>query len=288
MARKLWINLTDSFSITQKIDEPLYHFTACLSMGHVLPLDDFALPTMGGIPVESFTMYDPKMNETALRVPEMSSYSSTEAKDGLTIQQGDLAAHKVIFGKDALPGTYQLAAQSPEFYITQYEDAEGKTIWDPRPMSDFSPDDKINASIKVMVNAKATATYKQWSQPEPLGFDFEIIPVTPLNNVMPNEPVLFDIRFMGKPFTCTMDDMEFLIAASNTYAGEGGGNTQGFFLSAYIIGGQARISFPTAGQWLVTAFSNKLVLPGGDWDAYKEHCQKVFYTTSMSVNVRAL
>ena len=287
MARKLWINLSDTFAMHHSVSDPIFHFTACLGLGHVVPFDDFALPRNGGLPLESFNLYDPQMRVTPLRLPTMDTFTTIDAP-GVYVESGDMAAHKVVFGKDSLPGTYQLGVQTPEFYITQYKDEKGHTVWDPRPMSDFAPGTPIDSSIKVRINAKVTATYKEWSRPEPLGYEFEIIPVTPLDQILPNQPVTFEIRHMGKPFTCTMHEMQFLLASSNTYGGEAGGSVQGFFLSAYALDGQARFCFPTAGQWLVTAFSNAVVEPGGPWDAYKDRCKRVFHTASMTVNVRAV
>lgn len=287
MARKLWIHVTDAFSITETIHQPLYHATACLTFGHVLPIDDFAIPRMTGIMLKSFELYDPHMNVTPLSIPSMDTFSSRETDNGLIIERGDLAAHKVIFGEKAVPGAYQFAATSPEFFVTQYT-RDGKTVWDPRPMSDFGPEDNIEDSVKVLVNAKAIATNRQWSTPKPLGWPLEIIPATPLDHVLPGMPVTFEVLHMGKPFGCTQSEMEFLIAASNTYAGEGGGDPAGFFLSAYIMDGKARISFPTAGEWVISVFVNKPVIPGGCFDAYKEQCRKVFYSSNLTVNVKAI
>ena len=121
-----------------------------------------------------------------------------------------------------------------------------------------------------------------------MGWELEILPKTPLDHVMPNQPVEFEVRYMGEPLGCTPNEMEFLLAASNTYGGEGAGDTDGFFLAAYLMGGKARMSFPTAGEWVVTVFTNKPVLPDGKFDAYKNECKQVFHSAGLSLNVRTI
>ena len=117
MARKLWINLVESFSLHKTMDEPPKHFTASLGFGHVLPMDDLFMHKEGGLPLQSFTLHDPKNAITELRLPAPENYTMKEASCGLTVETGDFAVHKFSIGNDAIKGTYQLAAESADFFI---------------------------------------------------------------------------------------------------------------------------------------------------------------------------
>ena len=288
MARKLWINLVESFALHKTMDAPPRHFIASLGFGHVLPMDDLLIHREGGLPLESFTLHDPRGGVTQLRLPDPEHYARFEAAPGIGVEYGDLAVHKCSIGPDAAPGTYQLAAQSQELFITQYVDASGHTVWDPRPMDAFSKDQRIASSFRTKIYAKAFTAVGAWTTPAPLGHELELVPLSDLTRVMPGEPVVFEVRFQGQPFSCTQDNMEYVVAASNTYGGEAGGDTEGFFLSAYAINGRVRFALPTAGQWIVSAFSNQWVSPDGDWSAFAGKCLKVFHSASIAFHVRAL
>jgi uncharacterized GH25 family protein len=287
MARKLWINLVESFSLHKTMDEPPKHFTASLGFGHVLPMDDLLMHKEGGLPLQSFTLHDPNNATTELRLPAPESYTMKEASCGLTVETGDFAVHKFSIGDDAIKGTYQLAAESTDFFISQYEDQQGHMVWDPKPMDEVAQDQKILASFRTKIYAKAFTSAGEWNKPQSLGHELELIPETDLTQVMPGEPVTFDVQYMGEPFTCTQGNMEYVVAASNTYGGEGGGSTEGFFLSAYAINGKVRFAFPSAGQWIVSAFSNQWVRDDDNWKHLNGKCQRVFHCASVAFNVKA-
>lgn len=288
MARKLWINLVESFALHKTMDSPPRHFTVSLGFGHVLPMDDLLIHKEGGLPVASFILHDPKGQATPLRLPSPDHYARFETPGGLTVENGDLAVHKCSIGPDAAPGTYQVEAQSEELFITQYVDDQGHTVWDPRPMDAVEGNRHIEAGFRTKIYAKAFTSIGQWSTPAPLGHELELIPLSDLSRVMPGDPVTFEIRFLGEPFGCTQDNMEYVVAASNTYGGEAGGDTEGFFLSAYAINGRARFALPTAGQWIVSAFSNQWVRPDNAWKTLVGKCTKVFHSASVAFHVRAL
>lgn len=288
MARKLWINLTDSFAQHKTMEEPPRHFMVSLGFGHVLPMDDLFIHREGGLPLDSFSLNAPNGGVSQLRLPSPEAYSLQSADCGIDIETGDLAAHKLSIGKDAIPGTYQVAAESSEFFVSQYVDEKGMMVWDPKPMNEFPKEQEILASFRTKIYAKAFPCVGEWTQPKALGHELEILPVTDLSNVHPGDAVSFDVSYMGKPFTCTQDSMEYIVAASNTYGGEAGGSTEGFFLSAYAINGKARFVFPTAGQWIITAFSNQWIREQGEWSDYAQKCQRVFHSASVTLNVKAL
>ncbi len=251
-------------------------------------MDDLLINQDGGLPLESFVLHDPQKGESRLRLPSGENFSMTPIPCGLTVETGDLAVHKFNIGPDAFPGTYQLSAQSTDFFITQYTDANGHMVWDPNPMDQVGADREIQSSFRTKIYAKAFTSVGEWTEPHPLEHELELTPLTDLTRVMPGEPVTFDVQLKGEPFSCTQGSMEYVVAASNTYGGEAGGNMEGFFLSAYAINGKARFVFPTAGQWIVSAFSNQRVRPDNQWNALEGKCRRVFHCASIAFHVRGL
>lgn len=271
MARKIWINASDSFILhTGEWDNPPKHFNVSLAAGHVVPMDDFIVSKDMPLPLETYEVIDPDMNKTSLPMPAPSSDKLIETTSGLTIESGDVAAKKIRISPETVSGTYQVAAKTKEL-IFDLPYLNGKVI-----------------KAKAKYFAKTFLTVNDWTQPEPLGHELELLPLSDLSNVQVDDWVSFEVKFLGKPFGCNMEgDLEYLLAKSNTYGGEAGGNLEGFFLGAYLLNGRARFRMPSAGQWMIVVFNIKDVGPGSVYKDFAGECNKIFYHSTVTFNVRA-
>ena len=91
----------------------------------------------------------------------------------------------------------------------------------------------------------------------------------------------FDVSFMGKPFSCTNGNIEYMTATSNSFGG-----SDNFFLSAYIMNGKAQFRMPAAGQWVVNVFVRQEVTPESDLKHLAGKCTTVWYSGTISFNVK--
>ncbi len=270
MARKIWINTTDSFILhTCEFENPPKHFNVSLAAGHVLPMDDFILSKDLPIPLETFELVDPEQRRTALSMPRPSKEELIETPSGLTVETGDVAAQKIQIQPDSLNGTYQISMATKEI-IAQFPNPAGQMI-----------------KSKIRYFAKSYLTVNEWSQPASLGHELEIMPLCDLSNVQVGDWVSFEAKFLDKPFTCDNVNMEYLLAKSNTFGGEAGGNMEGFFLAAYLVNGKARFRLPSAGQWMIVAFNFKDVGPDSEYAEFAGDCSKLYYHSTLTFNVRA-
>jgi uncharacterized GH25 family protein len=286
MARKLWINAYESFALDKSLTDPPSHFMVSLGWGHVLPMDDFLVDMDGTIPLATYDLIDPDLKKTALPMPvKMEDVIMADA--GMTIECGDMALRKINLTDKTKPGTYQVAAATREGFATVYVDKTGKQELANKSLEEMQGVENIVCSVKYQAFAKAFLTVEKWTDPKPIGYDLELMPLTELSDVHVGDPVSFEVTLMGKLFSCTSDTMEYLHAASNTFGGEAGGDREGFFLSAYLINGRARFWMPTAGQWLVNVFSCQDVTPENELKELVGKCNKVYYSSSITFNVKA-
>ncbi|MFW5498819.1 MULTISPECIES: DUF4198 domain-containing protein [unclassified Maridesulfovibrio] len=281
MARKLWINMNESFGLHKSLETPPWHYFVSLGYGHVVPNDDFV---DAALTLDSFELVSPSMKKTSLRPPE-GKVESLDSAAGATVSVGDVAPRKIAFNGDAEKGVHQVVAATKEEFFALWEE-DGKVQTANLPLNEVA-DKNVLTSVKYQAFAKTFLKNEEWKKPEALGHALEIIPLTDLSDVHVGDWVTFQVDFMGKPFTCTQESMEFLLASSNTFGGEGGGELEGFFLSAYIVNGRARIKMPTAGQWLINVFSRQDVTPDNELKVLSDSCRKVYFGSSITFNVKA-
>jgi hypothetical protein len=86
---------------------------------------------------------------------------------------------------------------------------------------------------------------------------------------------------MGKPFSMGADTIEYMTAHSNSFGGP-----DGFFLSAYILNGNAKFRMPAAGQWVVNVYVRQEVTPESDLKELVGKCTTVYYAGTISFNVK--
>ena len=232
-------------------------------------MDDFILSKDLALPLETYEVVDPEQRRTALSMPLPSSEELITTPAGLTVESGDVAAKKICIHPDSLSGTYQVSAATHTLKIDLP-----------------SPNGKIIKS-KLRYFAKSFLTVNEWTPPQPLGHELELTPLDDLSNVRVGDWVSFEVNFLEKPFTCDTFNMEYLLAKSNTFGGEAGGEKEGFFLGAYLVNGKARFRMPSAGQWMICAFNFKDVGPDSEFKEFAEGCTKLYYHTTLTFNVKA-
>ena len=275
MAHTLWINLYESFA------HPPGHAMVSLGWGHAVPMDDLLVSEAGSVQLATFDLIDPELNRTALPMPVLKMEDVIKTSSGMTAQCGDLGIRKLGLTDKTEPGTYQVAVTSKENYFTMYLDKKGKQKMVTKPLNEVKGVGKILTSIKYKSFARAFLTVKKWSDPKPLGFDLEIMPITDLSNVHVGDVVPFQISFMGKPFSCGANSVEYITATSNSFGGP-----DGFFLAAYIMNGKAQFRMPAAGQWVANVYVRQEVTPESDLKELVGKCTTVYYASTISFNVK--
>jgi uncharacterized GH25 family protein len=275
MAHTLWINLYESFA------HPPGHAIVSLGWGHAVPMDDLLVSKSGSIQLATFDLIDPELNRTVLPMPVLKMEDVIETSSGMTAQCGDLGIRKLGLTDKTKPGTYQVVATSRVDFFTMYLDKKGKQKMVMKPLDEVKDAHKVLFSVKYKSFAKAFMAVKKWTDPKPLGYDLELMPMTDLSNVHVGNLVPFEISFMGKPLSSGADSIQYLTATSNTFGGP-----DGFFLSAYIMNGKAQFRMPAAGQWVANVYVKQDVTPESDLKELVGKCTTVYYAGTISFNVK--
>jgi uncharacterized GH25 family protein len=275
MAHTLWINLYESFA------HPPGHAIVSLGWGHAVPMDDLLVSKTAPLQLATFDLIDPDLNRTALPMPALVMEDVIKTSSGMTAQCGDMGIRKLGLTDKTKPGTYQVTVTSKDNYFTMYLDKKGKQKMVAKPLDKVKGGGKILTSIKYKSFAKAFFAVKNWTDPKPLGFDLEIMPITDLCDVHVGDVVPFQISFMGKPFSCGPGGAEYMTATSNSFGGP-----NGFFLSAYIMNGKAQFRMPAAGQWVANVYVKQDVTPESDLKELVGKCTTVYYAGTISFNVK--
>ncbi len=274
-AHGLWINLNESYA------HPPGHALITLGWGHSVPLDDLLVSGHGVISLEAFDLYAPDLKRTALEKPSPKQFEVVPAAGGLTVEKGDLAVRKLTLTDKTVAGTYQVACQSEPTFFTMYLDGKGKRKMAPKPMDAIEGAKQILASFKYQSFAKAYTAVKKWTAPKPLGHALEIMPAGDLSDVHAGDLVSFEVTFNGKPVSSGAQGMYYLTATSNTFGGP-----DGFFLSAYLMGGKAQLRLPTAGPWVANVYIQQQVKPEAGMDELVGKCTAVYDAASLSFHVK--
>ena len=275
MAHTLWINLYESFA------HPPGHAMVSLGWGHAVPMDDLLVSKTAPLQLATFELIDPDFNRTALPMPVLKMEDVMKTSSGMSAQCGDMGIRKLGLTDKTKPGTYQVAVTSKDNFFTMYLDKKGKQKMVTKPLDQVKGVGKILTSIKYKSFAKAFFAVKKWTDPKPLGFDLEIMPMTDLSNIHVGDVAPFQIIFMGKPFSCGPSSIEYITATSNSFGGP-----DGFFLAAYIINGKAQFRMPAAGQWVVNVYVKQDVTPESDLKELVGKCTTVYYAGTISFNVK--
>jgi uncharacterized GH25 family protein len=274
-AHTLWVNLYESFA------HPPGHAIISLAWGHGVPMDDLLASDAGSLQLAIFDLIDPNFNRTALPLPKLEIEEANESGSGFKIQGGDMGLWKLSRTENIKPGTYQVVAASKDNYFTKYVDKNGRQKVVAKPLNEIQNIQKVLLSAKFTSFAKSYFAVGKWTDPKPMDYDLEIIPASDLSNVHAGEVVPFRILFMGTPLSSEADNYEYLTATSNTFGGP-----DNFFLSAYILDGEAQFRLPTAGQWVVNVYIIRNVTPEYDFNELVGKCETVYYSSTVSFTVK--
>ena len=275
MAHTLWINLYESFA------HPPGHAIVSLGWGHVVPMDDLLVSKSGSIQLATFDLIDPDFKRTALPMPVLKMGDVIKTSGGMTAQCGDMGIRKLGLTDKTKAGTYQVAVTSKDNFFTMYLDKKGKQKMVTKPLDEVKGVEKVLFSVKYKSFAKAFTAVKKWTDPKPLGFDLELMPLTDLSNVHVGNMVHFDVSFMGKPLSVKGDRIESMTATSNTFGGP-----DNFSLYAYLMDGKAQFRMPSAGQWVVNVYVRQEVTPDNELKHLAGKCTTVWYAGTISFNVK--
>jgi len=275
LAHNLWVNLTESFA------HPPGHVTTLLGFGHVMPFDDLLTSDHGVIRLQTYSLVGPDGRAVDLRLPSAKVEPKQKTPLNLTVQGGDLGLRKIALTGQTTPGTYQVAAKSHPLFFTMYVDAQGKKRMAPKPMDALSGAKQVFASMKYQSFAKAFFAVKEWSQPQALGHDLELMPLSDLSQVRVGEVVRFKVTFQGQPVTSNIQNIETMTCESNTF-----GVPDGFHLAAYIMNGVAQFRMPTAGQWVANIYYHRKVADDPRFKDLRGKCKDVYIAGSIGFTVK--
>jgi uncharacterized GH25 family protein len=276
MAHTMWVNLFRSTA-----HEP-GHALVSLGWGHTLPLDDLLMTSQANLKLGSYELVDPDLVRTALPMPVIKMEEKTVTTSGVTVQKGDMGIRKLSLGSDTKPGTYQVTASAEEAYFTSYINQDGRTKMATLPIDEIKDLKEVVMSMKFGANAKSFMAVKEWTPPQPLGYDLEIIPTTDLTNVRAGDLVTFEIKFMGKAIQRFEDDtIQYITATSNSFGGP-----DGFFISSFITKGKGQFRMPAAGQWVANVYFKQQVAKNDKLKDLADKCTCVYHAASVSFMVK--
>ena len=274
-AHSLWVNINESLA------HPPGHVITSLGWGHALPLDDFLVSEAGAIEIERYSLVGPDNSISPIALPVLNQEHANNSKTGMTIVPGDLGLRKISLTDKTMPGTYQVAVESKATYFTGYMDAAGKQKMITKPMDEIKGAKSFNFSTRYKAVGKSYFGIEKWTQPQPMGYDLEIMPDTDMSNVKAGDLVKFTVTLKGKPLTCDMQGMNYLHMTSNTFGGP-----DKYMLAAYIMDGKAQIRVPTPGAWVASVMVKKVVTKDNELKDLASKCQSIYYGSTVSFTAK--
>lgn len=274
-AHSVWINAFESHA------HHSHHVMISLGWGHALPMDDILNSANGGVIIDQFELFDPALKKTDLLKPEGKISKANLTTNDFDLFAADLAAQKVAFKKDSAQGVYQLGALSKPAFYTQYIDKSGKTRMKLKPKNELKDIKKVLMCVKYQAFAKSYLTVGEWANPKPLGHGLEIIPLTDLSDLHVGDLVKVEVRFNGEPLSVSAKSMEFIIAH-----GTGFGQSDGFFLMSYLMGGHAQFRVQSSGQWMISTNHKDDVTEDGPLKDLYGKAEQVYHSASLTFTVK--
>lgn len=248
-AHTLWINVVPEFD---------RHVITTIGYGEVVPGSELLTPDWWPMYIESYELYAPSGEKTALEVPKLVTQDKKALKSGLQVQPGgDTGQQKFIINDKTAKGTYQLTAKTPLAHVVGYLDKKGKKQYADASFMKLPKGAQI-ISEKYGINfMQAVFAVGDWTSYKPTGLPLEILPLSNLHDVRVGDRIKFQILLNGKPMT----NEGPYIAAYNSSFGDRWG------LHADIIDGFAEIRITEAGSWRIdTNYSGS----SDEIDAYRD------------------
>ncbi|WP_147820746.1 DUF4198 domain-containing protein [Salidesulfovibrio onnuriiensis] len=274
-AHMFWINLSESFN------HPPGHVTSVLGFGHSLPLDDFLAGEHGVIKLDRYELVAPDKSRFALGLPDIQVSPAQQTPTKMAVTTGDLGLRKIARTRDSAPGTYQVVAQSRPMYFTSYLDAKGKQRMAPLSLDQIKDIKTPLVSMKYMSYAKSFFALDQWTAPEPVGHDLELMPLTDLSDLHAGDLVRFKVTFKGKPVSADAKAMHSMTCTSNTFGGP-----DKFHLDSYLMNGEAQFRMPSAGQWVANVYYKQEVAGSPQLENEKGKCTVIYTAGTIGFTVK--
>ena len=249
--------------------------------GHEVPLDDFLISENGAVTIERYDLIAPDHTITQIPLPVIKKEKKVSSSTGMTIVPGDLGLRKIGLTDKTMPGTYTVVAETKATFFSGYLDKKGKQHMATLPMDEIKGAESFVFSTRYKATAKSYMGVKEWTTPNPVGHDLEIMPETDLSNVRAGDMVRFKVTLKGKPLTSDMDGINYLHMTSNTFGGP-----DKYMLTSYVSEGDAQIRVPTAGAWVASVMVKKDVSPDNELKALVEKCKSVYYGATVSFKVK--
>jgi len=272
-AHRMWINVFESH-----IHAPS-HAMVSLGWGHSLPMDDNLASTNSRVKVEGFQLIEPSGQVTDLSFPPFEVRGPEKITENVELFAADLGTQKVALKEDSLPGVYQFAAASVPTYYTTYIDTRGRQRMKLKPLDEIQDVKKVLMSFKYQAFAKSYMTVGSWKQPELLGHGLEILPRTDLSNLHAGDLVEVDVYLYGKPLSA--NSMDFIVAYGSSF-----GQSDDFFLGAYINEGRASFRVQSAGQWIVALYHKEEITQDGPLKSMYGKAERLFNGATLTFTVK--
>jgi len=274
-AHMFWVNLTDSRA------HPPGHLMASLGFGHTLPLDDFLMGPQGGIRIGKYQVVAPDMRTEDLGLPDATSHAPKVSPLKYSVTKGDLGLRKITLTGETKKGTYQVFAESVPMFFTQYIDTKGKERMAPKPVDAIKDLSSVLVSFKHQSIAKAFFAVGEWTEPQPVGCDLEIMPLTDMSDIHAGDMVEFMVTFRGKPVNTDSNNIRYLTCTGNSFGGP-----DGFHLGDMLMNGKAGFRIPAAGQWVANIFYSETVADNPGLADLKGKCSMVYTAATAFFNVK--
>jgi uncharacterized GH25 family protein len=244
-------------------------------------MDDILTSHGARIAIDRFEMVDPQLKHTDLIKPASKLSEANLTTNDFDLAAADLGTQKVAFKKESAKGVYQLSAVTKPAFYTQYVDKGGRTRIKQKSKDKLKDIKKVLMSVKHQAFAKSCLTVGRWTDPKPLDHGLEIIPRTDLSEVRVGDLVEVDVLFHGQPLSATARSIEYITAKSSSF-----GQSDGFCLMSYIIGGRAQFRVQSGGQWLISANHKEEVTEDGPLKALYGKAEQVFNSASLTFVVK--
>lgn len=274
-AHRLWINVFESHAHNSS------HAMVSLGWGHSLPMDDILTSTISRVEMESFIMLNPSMEKTEIAVPPFKLSEPAKTTKDMEMFAADMAMRKIALKENCRQGVYQFSAISKPNFYTFYIDKKGRQRLQLKPMDAIEDIEKVKHSIKYQAFAKACLTVGPWKQPEPLGHGLEIVPRTDLGNLHVGDEVEVDVLFYGKPLSATAKSMDYIAAYSSGF-----GQSDNFFIGAYLMNGKARFRVQSSGQWIIGIYHKDDVTADGPLKELVGKAWQIYHSATLTFNVK--
>lgn len=270
----LWINV---------VPQAEEHVIVSLAYGDFLPHSELMATDWGAMTVKSYELVTPAGERSSLEPPVVKTQPKKSATGNVTIEgTGDTGIRKVSFSPQTTKGTYQAIAQTPVFQYTKYRDRAGAEHYSDEPPEKLPDAVKIlDRSFEVMF-MKATFSVGGWSEPQPVGQLFEIVPLTDLSEAKVGDVVRFKVLFDGRAWV--PQGISPQLTAHNSAFGD----TSGVYVPLAFGEGSFRLTH--AGLWKINARFRASVGNDERYGRLAPTAPKeapIFFETTFVMNIRS-